>query len=364
MASVRKTNSMIMKANQYEYEDKKRYIFKMLFGEVPQSRATEILEPEDYLGKRKLESSFNSNKSEEENEDTRTQSLLSQGFRPIKHHNHHSKVDDMETEDSRADESESKERTHHNFKNLKYGQCQGFRRINKHKIPKVSKNSMSRQSYKTSINKSKLFLQQVNPVFVKLFDKLMNSKIIDIEDLILAEKEVFYTETENCNPTHITSYDIFLLVLDNKFYSSDKRNQESFLNIGSKEKIISKINFFLKNPEKLKETKKRKNEEYRKKIFKAFINSIHKRLPNEIQTKSKKKRTKDIYCRYHRYIILQKMLEYQGDVESFAKSENINFLGDITPESLKQITKYDFPIEESTGPIETAFIKIFFSYIS
>ena len=203
------------------------------------------------------------------------------------------------------------------------------------------------------------------PIFAKLLDNLMNSRAITIKDLKNAKKEIFRTQHDQHN-TRYTSYDIFVLALDNKFFSQDFRHKGSFTNCKTEKEVLRMLEKFLENPERLKRTKKRKNEEYRKKIFKAFLSYLHEDLSKECLEVPKKSRTKFIYQKYHRKLILELIEKYNGDLHQFAESQNVNLENmSLTEDDLRTVSKrYDFIIPSHDLPLETAFLKIFFTYNS
>lgn len=197
------------------------------------------------------------------------------------------------------------------------------------------------------------------PCFAKLLDKLVNSEKITEQDLEAAKIETFRTFKDDGSSQKISSFTIFLLVLDNKFYASDKREKSSFTYLKSNSKILEQIKSFLNNPTIMKSTKRRKNEEFRKKIFKSFLNNLH-RILNPHETKGfRKQRCKIFYKKYHREIIKFLMSSYT--LEKFAEEQKVSFTDKITLEGLKKKSPYDFTLKGPESEKELAFIKIYFT---
>ncbi len=244
---------------------------------------------------------------------------------------------------------------------------------------KTNKKIKNKNVLTTSMNSPALSHSSISriPAFRSLFDHLMNSKPITLSQLQAAKSEIFSTAAEPYPASESpSSLHIFLLVLDNKFYSAEKRKQHSFTMMKDLPTILEKLTLFLSEPHRMKDTKRRKNEEYRKKIFKAFVNDLHEQLgPRAGQ--SKKQRTKELYKEYHRDLIRSLVQKYDGNLRKFAKDQGVffeeeNHINNIdiddndspTPESLCQLSRHDFSLPGQEFPLESAFAKIYFTYVS
>ena len=185
----------------------------------------------------------------------------------------------------------------------------------------------------------------------------MVQKVVECEEI---KKEDLETSSKIFIISKITQKKIsvlraFTYLMEAKFKGSKSQDwkiepSETF------EEIANNLNDYIKSPKRLKTEKKKKNEDFLKKIIKKFL----KKIKNEKISKSrvsKPERVREAYLSNFHPIVKSIMKEFDDDVEKYLDS--LNLKTKITLEDLSFNPDFDFHLEDHK---EIAFIKIFFTW--